>query len=654
MAGGKGYSSEEGIDGRLSRKKRRRRANSESSEESMSSSASETSSEDRKKSKKRKRSKRKKEKKKKDKQKKRSSKSKSKKSKRGRDVLVTDEERKARKEAKKAAKIAAMFGYTNTENPFGDSNLTEQFVWDKKKKRDKEKKQEGSRRPTKNEQHRERLKEISLARERRKQRELEQEAYEKQKEEEARLREMETFENWEEKEEEFHLKQQRERSKIRIKQGRELPIDIVAKNLLLYQEYEDRKKAAENGYFPDDSTVLGDNIPMEVDEPYKILKNLNSAELKQIRKDILENKLLEESNKDSSENVEFWDALLRICDAEIEKAAAKAGSRYESGGIHEKVNKDIKRMLKGKSKKELETLFSDVQQTLQDPNIDVDYWEAVSKGVQVAICKAVVDAKHSSILKLRLSMLQRKEKEKSRKIKTEDGVSNTTKKKVDDLQKLKEPVLYKSLESLLESSGKSTRVIPYQEDLTSRNTQRKDILKRQAVLHQEAETELSSRGNSGMNIDEIIQNQHLAEGEEVMPERDSIKLPTEIYSWKTRFKPRKPRYFNRVKTGFDWNKYNQTHYDEDNPPPKIVKGYKFNIFYPDLIDKSKVPYFKLEAADEEEFVIIRFIAGAPYEDVAFKIVNKEWAKQAFNGFRSTFERGILHLHFNFKRTFYRK
>ena len=53
------------------------------------------------------------------------------------------------------------------------------------------------------------------------------------------------------------------------------------------------------------------------------------------------------------------------------------------------------------------------------------------------------------------------------------------------------------------------------------------------------------------------------------------------------------RYFNRVHTGFEWNKYNQTHYDFDNPPPKIVQGYKFNIFYPDLIDKSITPEFRL-------------------------------------------------------------
>jgi hypothetical protein len=47
--------------------------------------------------------------------------------------------------------------------------------------------------------------------------------------------------------------------------------------------------------------------------------------------------------------------------------------------------------------------------------------------------------------------------------------------------------------------------------------------------------------------------------------------------WSDKFRPQKPKYFNRVHTGFDWNKYNQTHYDMDNPPPKIVQGYRFNV-----------------------------------------------------------------------------
>jgi len=62
----------------------------------------------------------------------------------------------------------------------------------------------------------------------------------------------------------------------------------------------------------------------------------------------------------------------------------------------------------------------------------------------------------------------------------------------------------------------------------------------------------------------------------------------QVYWWHEKYRPRKPKYFNRVHTGYEWNKYNQTHYDHDNPPPKVVQGYKFNIFYPDLIDKSVV------------------------------------------------------------------
>ena len=47
-------------------------------------------------------------------------------------------------------------------------------------------------------------------------------------------------------------------------------------------------------------------------------------------------------------------------------------------------------------------------------------------------------------------------------------------------------------------------------------------------------------------------------------------LPPQVYWWHDKYRPRRPKYFNRVHTGYDWNKYNQTHYDGDNPPPKTV------------------------------------------------------------------------------------
>ena len=125
------------------------------------------------------------------------------------------------------------------------------------------------------------------------------------------------------------------------------------------------------------------------------------------------------------------------------------------------------------------------------------------------------------------------------------------------------------------------------------------------------------------------------------------------------YRSRKPRYYNRVKSGYDWSKYNQTHYDRDNPPPKIVQGYKFNIFYPDLINPMITPQYILEpvvidGVVSSEYCIIRFHAGPPYEDIAFQIVNREWNRSRKRGFKCTFERGVLSLYFNFTTHWYRK
>ena len=81
----------------------------------------------------------------------------------------------------------------------------------------------------------------------------------------------------------------------------------------------------------------------------------------------------------------------------------------------------------------------------------------------------------------------------------------------------------------------------------------------------------------------------------------------------------------------------------DNPPPKVVHGYKvcfngiislylsltrsgqFNIFYPYLIDKSKAPTYKIVKEEgNDDTVLLHFTAGPPYEDIAFRIVNREW------------------------------
>lgn len=147
-----------------------------------------------------------------------------------------------------------------------------------------------------------------------------------------------------------------------------------------------------------------------------------------------------------------------------------------------------------------------------------------------------------------------------------------------------------------------------------------------------------------------------SESEHDMEEGDlADALPAADYDWSDRFRPRKPRYFNRVHTGYEWTQYNQSHYDFDNPPPKIVQGYKFNIFYPDLIDKSVTPtYVVKKIPGDDDTQIIIFQAGPPYEDIAFRIVKKPWEYSHRKGFVSTFGAGVLRLYFSFSRQFYKK
>lgn len=143
----------------------------------------------------------------------------------------------------------------------------------------------------------------------------------------------------------------------------------------------------------------------------------------------------------------------------------------------------------------------------------------------------------------------------------------------------------------------------------------------------------------------------VGENEEIFASEEEVSTNNKS-QWVDKYRPRKPKYFNRVQMGYEWNKYNQTHYDHDNPPPKVVQGYKFNLFYPDLIDTTKAPTYKIERengrkrgesfapAGEEDTCLIRFIAGPPYEDVAFRIVDKEWDYSAKRerGFKSSFDK----------------
>lgn len=587
----------------------------------------------------------------------------------------TPEERNSRRLAKKQAKQAKqkeekeLFGYTNEANPFNDPNLTKAFVW--KKKFDKEgasgssKKNTLTKKQLKEKQMKlhheiEKVKERRAAREEEK---LQMDLMREQMEKEAII---DAVEGWEEREEEFHRQQAHRRSEIRIREGREKAIDILAKNLKLSTD-------------EDIDADIPVDLDVELTEPHKIFDGLGQRDLDELYRDL-------KIHLDLGSGDLYWQALITICEDEIHKQEHMGSGAY---GLQDEVYEEIVGLLEGKNFKQLTALEKDVNRKIKtgggDETVDVAYWDNLLKHLQIFKAKAHLTDFHKALLKKRLQQLKNahfnddedsegaeEEEDWEPKLIPHADMSAADVSKADfeeDSDGDFSPVLIshqdadpEALEDALdpEQDRKELearrRVILERKDNEAKEAKAAAISEQQAALENEADERTLGTKRFAMSADDMFaaeEGRDMDEGEEVFKSESVTNDQT--YWWHDKYRPRKPRYFNRVRTGFEWNKYNQTHYDKENPPPKIVQGYKFNVFYPDLIDQSKPPRYYLENDGESrDHCLIRFTAGPPYEDVAFKIVRKEWEYNHKRGFKCVFDRGVLHLYFNFRRYRYRR
>ncbi|CAM9158107.1 unnamed protein product [Ascophyllum nodosum] len=514
------------------------------------------------------------------------------------------EEKAERKRKAKMDHTAAHFGYTNDINPFGDSNLTERFVWGKKTEKEGTVNKQFAKRDLR-EMQREKIEEIEKVRKRRQDAEAEREEMERLKAEEARLREQQQYGDWQKKEEHFHLKQANERSKIRLVEGRDRPIDRLAKNVILFGE-QDKGEEEVGIKYGDKGEVDVTGLEMELREPYKLFDGLSLQELQELQGEIVQYQGLV---GESGPNREFWASLGVVCDDKVVKAKERLGEAEDgvaAGGLHKTVIDDVTAKFENLGLEELAEQQIKIQEMLDSgkASVDSEFWEAVLKELHVFKAMAKLREVHQAMLEAQLVKLESlRDQMKSRRADHGEG------------------------EMEEEEEGKGA---------TGAATTAAD----------------SSALALGMLVNE--KRKGMGEDEEGMDLADEVHVAGQTYWWHDKYRPRKPRYFNRVKTGYDWNKYNQTHYDHDNPPPKTVQGYKFNVFYPDLMDRNDTPKYFLEKADHPGFAILRFHAGPPYEDIAFKIINREWEFGRKRGFRCVFERGVLSLYFNFKSLWYRK
>ncbi len=547
--------------------------------------------------------------------------------------------------------------YTNQDNPFGDAHLTSTFVWNKKLEKKGLKGMPTEELEIINRQKQmENKSELEKVKKRRQERELER----LQREEEMvllqRSREAAQFEEWERQEDKFHLEQARLRSKIRIEDGRAKPIDLLAQ------------------YISNQS--LEESIEMQMHEPYTYLNGLGMKDLEDLLVDI---KVYIELEK--GHNHEYWEDLTVIVQDELQKLKKLVlGGEYHATvgrreGIHQSVARDVTEIFRGKTTLQLEELKRKIESKIDEKSdgVDIGYWESLLSQLKAHMARARLKDKHQENLRLKLEQLKQEQdptndsqlndaqpstSKSANETTTKGGGSGENSSDDDDIADspddgvdnvlgdcftLYEQGQYSPSYIDPDALDKDIKIINAVDDESTIENLRARLLQAQDDdPYSKEEIRMAKEARKGMGDDEA----------EFSVE---TKLDSQIYLWSDKYRPRKPRYFNRVHTGFEWNKYNQTHYDMDNPPPKIVQGYKFNIFYPDLINKGCTPqYFLTPCNDNKDFALLRFHAGPPYEDLAFKIVNREWEFSYKRGFRCQFQNNIFQLWFHFKRYRYRR
>ncbi|KAI9000964.1 mid region of cactin-domain-containing protein [Trametes punicea] len=579
------------------------------------------------------------------------------------------EDRKARKaekrrarEEEEARRVAELSVYSATDNPFHDVNLDQQFRWHKKT--EKEKKQgltleEAQRRDAIRRQ--EAKEELERLNRRRAEREAEQRLREEEEVRMQRLAESAQMAEWLAKEDEFQLEQERNRAMIRIKEKRAKAIDFLALNLRYVNPIND-----------DDDELSKEGLEIDLDEPYTIVDSLTPQQVEELHDDIEKYLRLEKSET----NLEFWTNMMVITKDALERIKA---TRRMGAAAAAAVEADITALLQGKSYEHLVQLQKQIQTKLASGEpIDTDYWEGLLQKLLVWKAKAKLRSFHEVVVRNRLEQLRKRQRDEALQAQEEllAGVARSAQRgearntmpsesaeqepaeEVEPYDRSMSPPLIDIRQ--LKHDERQMDIVTAIESLRTLMQQRhvvagsRFIPKPVEAPVEEQPVEAPSNADLAEALFRAEAERELDEEEELFNVEETINRTT-AYNWEDKYRPRKPRYFNRVHTGYEWNKYNQTHYDTDNPPPKVVQGYKFNIFYPDLIDKSKAPTYKIiKEPGNDETVLLYFSAGPPYEDIAFRIVNREWEYSHKRGFRSSFDRGCLSLWFNFRRNFYRK
>ncbi|KAK6435853.1 hypothetical protein LTR95_007963 [Oleoguttula sp. CCFEE 5521] len=475
---------------------------------------------------------------------------------------------------------------------------------------------------------------------------------------------------WVADEDRFVLQQARKKAAIRVKSGRAAPIDWLVVTLALTDPDRDAL----------DDDLVGEEF--ETADPEGVFEGLSGKDLDELEKGIEGYVVLERGRREA----EYWDMMRTICrDRQKHSQSAQISARGVTS-----VKADLDKLLGPKDLEGLEKLERQIKTKLSSNEpIDTDYWEHLLSSLLVYKARAKLRKVSQSIKASRVDGFRKQQvaeadalkvrlQARSRSAVVANGDDQDPGKNQDSADRSDldpEPLLR------LHAEDKQLTTLTSAEFAKQLETDRETI-NRHGLLpnHKRSSTStaLEPASKRQRTDDANVSSAQpttfdrelargLADNEEILTSEVDVTTKS-LPRWLSTSRPRKPQSFNRLLLGYDWNKYNQTHYTTDAPPPKVVQGYRFNIFYPDLPPGAPTPTYKIEREDgrrrgevraeagEEDMCTIRFVGGEPYLDVAWRIVDREWdfSAKRERGFRSSFDKGVLQVWFLFKRVYYRK
>jgi hypothetical protein len=314
-----------------------------------------------------------------------------------RKVKPSDESEKEEGRKKVRALLQSFYGYTDDNNPFGDPDLSKPFIWHKKIQKMRSKGLEPfldiqslilKLRNVKMDL--DRIRKNKLQRDEIKESQNEQKNQSKETEEQI-------FDEWKNKDEKFHLAQEKLRTEIRIKQGREKPVDFIHKVLMIWKGFF----IIPNDYF---------EIP-EYQKPYLLYDLLDMESLKELYNELniqlaidrerLANKKFvcffidiasnfkqshDLSENDLKEFIEYWSAMIIILESYI-------FPEKNIKNLEPEMREAIHDTLKNRTFKELDEIEHELEKSLNEQihSADIQFWSNTLSQLRIHRCKMILE-----------------------------------------------------------------------------------------------------------------------------------------------------------------------------------------------------------------------------------------------------------------------